>query len=1370
MADTQTHANGIENGLEEEDLTKLRPADIDADIKEMERRKRVEMIMNSKMFREELERIIEMQMKDGNGPAGLLQQISDLMGIQAGKLHTTHMFRGSNCVTPINDIRGVDSKAYPKGEKHLRCKLASVFRLMDLYGWSQGIHNLITVRLNQDEETFLVNPYGMLYNEITASSLIQVDMQGNVVKPGTTNFTVNTQVFLLHSSIHASRPDIKCVIHIHTPSVLAVSSLKCGLLPLCQEALVIGEVSQHPFVSGIFEPEEREKIIRNLGPTNKVLLLHNHGALCCGETVEEAFFNVYNTVLACETQIKLMPIGVENLVLVNDETRKQVYDAAHKAPESDGDKKAKHFRVGELEFEALIRMLDNAGFRTGYIYRHPLVKGEVPKPKNDVEVPPAVSSLGYLIEEEKLYSQGNWKKYVDGRNRLDRTKWLNSPNVYQKVEMLETGTPDPKKINKWVDQNSEEWVADNSPTHSSTPVKIDSALQFVPKNTNPKEFKKLQQQIKENRLADKITSGPQSHILEGVTWEEAKKLQDANITQTGDQVILVGAASKGIIQRNYQHNALVYKTPYAKNPFDSVSDQEIEDYKRLIERKQRGDTDYEESQSESEAVSSRQEQLRHIKSPLMSPQSATSETEEESRDEPRVLRIETKTAPQPIQAEVVLSDDIDTPDVCISSVLESLTNFNLQQEEPLQSCIARISNLKQMPVLVNVSTFDGRLVKSASDPCNLSIFEEESSYDDCRLEFSDTDSSVRLKQNIKQRKKLLHSAKMKFLGVQDHAHQDSNPSPGSHVRALISEIRDKISEVMSPEACREMPLVRLPVENRTLWNELGRTDCEESSEDRKGAGEEVSKEIFDVDYEQTDVDSEIIKTLLVEIVREVEAPKDVVLYTPENDIEPCSNAESTETEWYYNKTILMPHNTETVLEVENQGGNIAKQSDTGIETDFTSEKDIVEYAKSSEELENTTLNKTSETDSSLLKTSSGRTSVDVDTSLAFKTEESEEESAEQRKPEKLPGIPESPEFTSVDTEDAPVTSSSKNSSPEIVGECKNDPDECNNNETEEKTGKKRRKKGKKTRITVKKEVRNDSEEPVKSEIKLTIKNSNSFASESYEFEIQDDTNTSGEVSRSSQGESYEVYELAKQCDCPAQQDLQMLQSEVNTSIVKLQSIEQYFEDEINTMNVGEEGTFTCNYDEPEEVPTKDGFVPINTAAIVLESEIPEVSCNVEIPPEEQPLDEPKPKSSTISDVTDFIMYDEESPTDSTADMSVAEDEASSEDKKKRPNRTFNILIATPDRKEIFINYDEKASSSFVSDEEMKCNSYINTDDVNQDFAETPEWFSSHGKEPENEAFDTAGDSNPTCPCNYNQAPTGNSLAIIEEVEETECGP
>jgi adducin len=120
-------------------------------------------------------------------------------------------------------------------------------------------------------------------------------------------------------------------------------------------------------------------------------------------------------------------------------------------------------------------------------------------------------------------------------------------------------------------------------------VKIDSALQFVPTNTNPREFKKLQQQIKDNRRADKISAGPQSHILEGVSWEEANRLKDANVSVAGDHVVLMGAASKGIIQRGYQHNATVYKAPYAKNPFDAVTDDEINEYKKTVERKRHGD-------------------------------------------------------------------------------------------------------------------------------------------------------------------------------------------------------------------------------------------------------------------------------------------------------------------------------------------------------------------------------------------------------------------------------------------------------------------------------------------------------------------------------------------------------------------------------------------------------------------------------------------------------------------------------------------------------------------------------------------------------------------------------------------------------------
>jgi len=143
---------------------------------------------------------------------------------------------------------------------------------------------------------------------------------------------------------------------------------------------VIGEVSTHQYIGGSVEPEEREKIARNLGPINKVMLLTNRGALCCGETVEEAFFNVYNTVVACETQLKLMPAGVDNLNLISEESKKAIFEASRKSPipqpssvvESSAlaEKLEKRWRIGGAEFEALMRMLDNAVSSIVVIIRH----------------------------------------------------------------------------------------------------------------------------------------------------------------------------------------------------------------------------------------------------------------------------------------------------------------------------------------------------------------------------------------------------------------------------------------------------------------------------------------------------------------------------------------------------------------------------------------------------------------------------------------------------------------------------------------------------------------------------------------------------------------------------------------------------------------------------------------------------------------------------------------------------------------------------------------------------------------------------------------------------------------------------------------
>merc|ERR1719410_2157221 len=506
-------------------------------------------------------------------------------------------------VIPINDIRGLEGMSYTKNEKLLRCKLAAVYRLVDMYGWTQSIYNHISVRISQDTEHFLINPFGMLYNEITASGLVKVDMQGEVVEPGTTNFGVNVAGFMLHAAIHSARPDLKCVVHVHTPNIIAVSSMKCGLLHLSQESCLIGDVSYHNYEGLVVEKAEWESLSRDLGVHNKVMLLRNHGAVCCGETIEEAFYYAYHLVLACDTQLKMVPLGIDNLIMIDEPTRRKVYemgqlggggvDSQDQGGPAGGDKKKnKKWGVGEMEFEAMMRMMDNAGYRSGYVYKQPLVKEEPPKPKSDVELPAAVSSLGYLLEEQNLYKDGPLQALLGGFNKsykeAGRTKWMKSPNVYQKVEVLETGTPDPKKITKW--------VQDGSPS-KSTPIKVESPNQFVPLGTSKKEFRRIQTAMKEGRRAGGITAGPESKVLDGATWDEAQAMQEGKTVDHVDYK--VGAASKGIIQRDFQHHATVFKSAYARNPFDNVSEDELAEYRRIIDAKnnstQPGDITEEES-------------------------------------------------------------------------------------------------------------------------------------------------------------------------------------------------------------------------------------------------------------------------------------------------------------------------------------------------------------------------------------------------------------------------------------------------------------------------------------------------------------------------------------------------------------------------------------------------------------------------------------------------------------------------------------------------------------------------------------------------------------------------------------------------------
>ena len=187
--------------------------------------------------------------------------------------------------------------------------------------------------------------------------------------------------------------------------LLQVSTLKCGLLPLSQEACLIGDISYHSYNGIVIDPEERQSLAKDLGPNNKVMFLRNHGVVCCGRSIEEAWLNSYHTVLAADTQIKMMPMGLDNLVLIDEETRRKVYEVGQKGGGGVNTAK-KEWGVGELEFEALMRMLDNSGYRTGHTYVDPLVRKEPAKMISDVELPPTASNLGYLMDEEELYKDG----------------------------------------------------------------------------------------------------------------------------------------------------------------------------------------------------------------------------------------------------------------------------------------------------------------------------------------------------------------------------------------------------------------------------------------------------------------------------------------------------------------------------------------------------------------------------------------------------------------------------------------------------------------------------------------------------------------------------------------------------------------------------------------------------------------------------------------------------------------------------------------------------------------------------------------------------------------------------------------------------
>jgi ribulose-5-phosphate 4-epimerase/fuculose-1-phosphate aldolase len=213
--------------------------------------------------------------------------------------------------TGVLNLPSMRDKCSP-AEWEARVNLAACYRLVEIYGMADMMANHISVRVPDEEDAFLINAYGMMYEEITASSLLKVDHAGKVLsKPdfGSLNYGVNIPGYVIHSAVHAARPEVACIIHTHSWASMAISSLECGLLPLTQTAMRFLKVGYHDYQGVVLDTKEQASLIEDLG-TGEALILRNHGAMTVGTTVGGAFNWMHRLELACRSQLGAMACGV----------------------------------------------------------------------------------------------------------------------------------------------------------------------------------------------------------------------------------------------------------------------------------------------------------------------------------------------------------------------------------------------------------------------------------------------------------------------------------------------------------------------------------------------------------------------------------------------------------------------------------------------------------------------------------------------------------------------------------------------------------------------------------------------------------------------------------------------------------------------------------------------------------------------------------------------------------------------------------------------------------------------------------------------------------------------------------------------------
>ena len=238
------------------------------------------------------------------------------------------------------------SKVSP-AEWVMRVDIAACYRLVALFGMNDLVYNHISGRVPGEEGHFLINPYGYAYEEVTASCLMKIDFDGKPVLDSGTGYGVNLAGFVIHSAVHKARRDVDCVIHTHSPAGMAVSALKCGLLPLTQNAMFFGSIGYHDYEGPAIDLDEQQRLVRDLGD-GSAMILRNHGLLTAGRSVCEAFVVMHWLERACQAQAMAMAC---NTVLNHPEPNTV-------ALTNDRYKPGQRRKITELEWPAMLRMLD----------------------------------------------------------------------------------------------------------------------------------------------------------------------------------------------------------------------------------------------------------------------------------------------------------------------------------------------------------------------------------------------------------------------------------------------------------------------------------------------------------------------------------------------------------------------------------------------------------------------------------------------------------------------------------------------------------------------------------------------------------------------------------------------------------------------------------------------------------------------------------------------------------------------------------------------------------------------------------------------------------------------------------------------------